>query len=162
MRLTSTLRLRGAFLLLAALLAGAACTTRTVERSGTPELAGVAPVLSVERFLQAVNANDYQAMARLFGTAEGPYRGEATEVELRMATLAEILRHQDYRIGSERMQPGREDPTRRVGVDLTIRGRVIPDVAFLVVQTARGTWMVNEIDVEKVTSGRSGAGRVGG
>jgi len=38
-----------------------------------------------------------------------------------------------------------------VGVDLTIDGRVIRDVAFLVVQTGAGTWMVEEIDLEKVT-----------
>lgn len=134
----------------------AACTTQTVERpssGGASPLAGVAPVLSVERFLQAVNAEDYDAMARLFGTVQGPIRGEATEVELRMATIAQILRHQDYQIQSERLQPGRTAVTRRVGVDLTIDGRLIPDVAFLVVQTANGRWMVQEIDLEKVTGG---------
>lgn len=128
-------------------------TTRVVERGGTAsELAGVAPVLSVERFLQAVNAQDFDAMARLFGTHEGPFQGEPSEVELRMSILSEILRHQDYRIDSERLEPGRDHPTRRVGVDLTINGRVIPDVAFLMVQTDAGRWMVEQIDVDKVTS----------
>lgn len=139
-------------LALALMAAAAGCTTRTVEaprRAGT--LAGVAPVLSVERFLQAVNAEDYEAMARIFGTADGPVEGPWQEVELRMATIAAILKHQDYRIDSERLEPGRAEPTRRVGVDLTIGGRVIPDVAFLVVQTPSGTWMLEQIDLEKVT-----------
>lgn len=138
-------------------LASVSCTSQTVQRAPSPgdgtELAGVAPVLSVERFLQAVNAEDYAAMARLFGTARGPIQGESTEIELRMATIAEILQHQDYRIDSERLEPGRADFTRRVGVDMTVDGRIITDVAFLVVQTESGRWMVQEIDLERVTSG---------
>jgi len=138
------------FLMLAG--AGAGCTTRTVEPPrGAGALAAVAPVLSVERFLQAVNADDYDAMARIFGTVDGPVEGPREEVELRMATIAAILKHQDYRIDSERLEPGRTNPTRRVGVDLTIGGRLVPDVAFLVVQTPAGTWMLEQIDLEKVT-----------
>ncbi len=154
MTTVSSLARRRALPLLFLLVAVAGCTTtRVVERTRpSEELAGVAPVLSVERFLQAVNARDFDAMARLFGTHEGPFQGPASEVELQMSILAEILGHQDYRIDSERMQPGREHPTRRVGVDLTINGRVIPDVTFLVVQTESGRWLVEEIDVEKVTS----------
>ena len=153
-RRTSPLRTAALTLLIVVPLVSA-CTTRVVEQprsSGSmSELAGVAPVLSVERFLQAVNAQDFQAMSRIFGTAEGPFQGEATEVELRMSILSQVLQHQDYRIDSERLEPGREHPTRRVGVDLTIDGRIIPDVAFLVVQTPAGRWMVESVDVEKVT-----------
>ena len=153
-RLFSPFR-RSTFSLLLVLPLLAACTTRVVEQprtsGGMSELAGVAPVLSVERFLQAVNAQDYNAMARIFGTVEGPFQGEPTEVELQMSILSEILQHQDYRIDSERMEPGRQNPTRRVGVDLTIDGRIIPDVAFLVVQTPEGRWMVEFVELEKVT-----------
>lgn len=157
MKTVRTLPFRTATLAVGALavLVSTACTTQAVERSpagASAELAGVAPVLSVERFLQAVNSEDYDAMARVFGTARGRIQGEATEIELRMATIAQILQHQDYRIDSERLEPGRADVTRRVGVDLTVNGRVIPDVAFLVVQTGNGRWMVQEIDLERVTS----------
>jgi hypothetical protein len=145
---------RSVLMLLPILLVAASCTTRVVEGTRpADELAGVAPVLSVERFLQAVNAQDFDSMARLFGTHDGPFQGEPSQVELQMSILSEILRHQDYRIDSERMEPGREHPTRRVGVDLTIGGRVIRDVAFLVVQTGGGRWLVEQIDVEKVTRG---------
>lgn len=110
------------------------------------------PVLSVERFLQAANARDFQAMARLFGTADGPIGGPKTEVELRMATIAEILRHQDYEIVAEQMEPGRESPTNRVSVNITRGGEVIRDVPFMVVQTGDGDWLVEQIDLVKITS----------
>jgi len=113
-------------------------------------MAAVAPMLSVERFLQAVNARDFEAMSSLFGNHLGPVQMDPVDLELQMAILAEVLRHQDYRIVSERRAPGRQHLTNRIGVNLTIGGRVIPDVEFLVVQTASGGWMVEKIDVEKV------------
>lgn len=136
-------------ILVAAGLAFSGCTTQVV-RPG--EMAAVAPMLSVERFLQAVNGPDYDAMARLFGTADGPLEGDRTTVELRMDAIASILSHQDYRIVSEAVVPGREDPTTRIGVDLTIAGEVYADVAFLVVRTGEGRWMIQEIDLEAITN----------
>ena len=137
-------------LLLALLLGG--CTTRVVNEQPSGELLAVAPALSVERFLQAVNADDYESMARLFGTYDGPIEGDRMEVELRMATIAEILRHQDYEIVSERRPPGREGPTRRISVDLRVGNRVIRDVGFTVVQSESGGWLVEQIELEKVTA----------
>lgn len=136
--------------LLAVLTVGA-CTTQRVAPP-TTELAAVAPQLSVERFLQAVNARDYDAMARIFGTVDGPVQGERTTVELWMDTLARVLQHRDYRIVGESQVPGREHATTRVGVDLTIGDEVVPDVAFHVVQTREGRWMVQEIDIEAITN----------
>lgn len=135
------------------------CTTTVIQQGGAPDgMAAVAPQLSVERFLQAVNANDYQAMRNIFGTVDGPFRGNgsATDVEIQMATIAQILRHNDYRIVSEARAPGYETPTNRIGVNLTIGQRVYPDVPFLVVQTPEGRWMIQEIGLEKVTQGRGG------
>lgn len=110
----------------------------------------VAPMLSVERFLQAVNARDFDAMASLFGTFDGPVRMDPVDLELQMSILAQVLRHEDYRIVSERRAPGRRHPTNRIGVNLTIGGRVIPDVAFHVVHSAEGRWLVESVDTEKV------------
>lgn len=141
-------------LALALAFVASGCTTQVVEQPASASPAGgLAPVLSVERFLQAVNAEDFAAMARIFGTVDGAVEGPAQEVELRMATIAAILEHEDYRIDSERLEPGRAVPTRRVGVDLTIDGNVIRDVGFLVVQARSGAWMVEQIDLEKVTRG---------
>lgn len=135
----------------------------------------VAPQLSVERFLQASNARDFDAMARLFGTHEGPIADTGStfgcafkkigdwiglaqscrrrqDVELQMAIIADVLRHQDYRVGSGRLEPGRARPTNRIGVDLTKGGRVIRDVRFLVVRAGDGSWLVQEIGLEQITS----------
>lgn len=151
---------------LAVLAAG--CTTRRVERPD--RMAGMAATLSVERFLQASNARDYDAMARIFGTREGPVaetggggcgglgklfggRCQSPEdVERWMAAISEILRYDDYKIVSERAEPGREHPASRIGVDLTRSGRVVPDVGFVVVQGEEGGWLVESVDLEKVTS----------
>jgi hypothetical protein len=148
------------------------CTTTRIVSSG--EMAAVAPALSVERFLQASNQRDLHAMAGLFGTADGPVietggplgcafkkigswigLGERCvklqEIELRMDAIAQILNHEDYAVVSERTVAGRENPTTRIGVDLRIQGRDIPDVPFLVVRTHEGRWLVQEIDLGKVT-----------
>jgi hypothetical protein len=153
------------------LVALAGCTQR-VQRSA--EFISVAPMLSVERFLQASNARDYGAMARLFGSADGPVADTGSpvgcafkrmgswvglgdrcrswqEVELWMATLSDVLRHQDYKIASERLEPGRRHVTNRIGVDLMREGRVIQDVPFLVVRTGAGSWLIEQIDLERIT-----------
>lgn len=140
-----------AAVLLGALVMGA-CSTQVVEEQPSGDLLAVAPSLSVERFLQAVNAEDYQSMARLFGTYEGPIEGDRMEVEVRMATIAEILKHQDYEIISERRPPGREGPTRRISVDMQVGRRIIRDVGFTVVQSEAGGWLVEQIELEKVTA----------
>ena len=115
------------------------------------EMAGMLPVLSVERFLQAANARDFQAMRELFGTHAGPIAGERREMEVRMAAIAEVLRHEDYKITGDQREPGREFPTTRVTVTITKGGRQISDVPFLVVQTDKGGWLVEQVDLEKIT-----------
>lgn len=147
---------RSAVLALALTLAG--CATQTVEppRSSAAAMGelDVAPSLVVERFLAAVNADEWEAMGRLFGTQDGPFgdRNSREDVELRMNAIALILKHEDFEIGSQRRVPGRERTTIRVGVDLTVRGEVIQDVPFLVVQSESGSWLIEEIDLVKVTS----------
>ena len=149
----------------------AGCATRAVQTSA---VAAVAPQLSVERFLQAVNARDYAGMARIFGTTDGPmgdtgssfgcfwkkigaaFGGSSCrdwrDVELQMDALALILQHVDYQIVSEGGVAGRRQSVTRIGVDLTLpQNRVARDVTFVVVMS-EGRWMVEMIDLEKVTS----------
>jgi hypothetical protein len=137
-------------------------------------MAAIAPTLSVERFLQASNARDLHAMARIFGTEDGPIietggtlgcafkkigswigLGQRCmtiqEVELQMDLIAEVLAHQDYSIGAEANVPGRRSQTTRVEVDLTINGRRIEDVPFVVVRTKENRWLIESIDLEKIT-----------
>lgn len=148
------------------------CVTRGPQQQS--QMAAVAPVLSVERFLQAANSRDFQAMARLFGTADGPVSdtgstfgcfwkklgswigiGDAcvdmVDVELRMNAIAQIIRHEDYQILSDREVPGRRDPTIRVGVTLVQGNTQVRDVPFNVVRTGEGRWLVQEIGLDKIT-----------
>lgn len=136
------------------LSAASACSTQTVERPVlTSEMAGVAPSLSVERFLQAANARDYASMAGLFGTASGPIQADRRELEVRMDLMARVLQHDDYRIASQATVPGRATPTTRVGVDLTVGQRVVPNVEFLVVRSTGDRWLIEQVDLEAVTGG---------
>ena len=57
--------------------ASSGCVTQAAPaRQPSSEMAGMLPVLSVERFLQAANARDFEAMRELFGTHAGPVEGE--------------------------------------------------------------------------------------
>jgi hypothetical protein len=132
-------------------------------------MAGIAPILSVERFLQAANTGDLESMARIFGTAEGSIADRTggplgcafkrmgswiglgdgclswSEIELRMNAIAVILQHDDYRVQEESPVPGRQRPTTQVSVDIQRGGEQFADVPFTVVQSADGRWLVEEI-----------------
>jgi hypothetical protein len=132
-------------------------------------------MLTVERFLQAANDRDLDAMSGLFGTADGPIRNETgntftcafkrigswiglasrclrrTEVELRMNAIALLLRHDDYRVLSEDRVAGREHPTTRIGLLLTAGEREFPDVPFFVVRSSGGNWLIEEIGLTEIT-----------
>lgn len=160
--------LRSLSLLVLTAAVPAACTTTVVSPSPA---APVAAQLSVERFLQAANERDVQAMGNLFGTKDGPAMDTGSalgcafkkigswfgglpcvkrqEVEIRMDAIASILRHQDYRIVREDRVAGRDTPTTRVTVDLTMEGQSVPGVPFVVVQTTEGRWLVQEIGLEQ-------------
>lgn len=141
-------------------------------------MAATTPIVSVERFLQAVNTEDLEAMGRIFGTSRGAV-AETTggpigcafrrvgswvglssacarwsEIELRMDTIAMILRHNEYEIRSESSVAGRTRPTRRVGVDIRIGQERINNVPFVVVEGRDGRWFVEEIGLERVTNPR--------
>lgn len=145
----------------------------TGSGGGGPE-AAVAPVLSVERFMQAVTQQDLDTMARIFGTHDGPVADTGStvgcafrrlgswlgmsqrclsrvDVELRMNTIALILRHDDYRIGPDEGVPGRVHPTTVVPVTLIRGSQEIPGVPFLVVRSRSGRWLVEQIDLERIT-----------
>ena len=133
------------------LMSAGACTSQTVvNQSQLP----VAPALTVERFLQAANTRDLETMSRLFGNNDGPIgdSGSREEVELRMNVIAEILQHDDYVIVSERVVPGEEVPSNRIGVDLTLpQGLTVQDVGFTVVLESPNRWLINVIELVKIT-----------
>ena len=160
---------------LGTLLIVASATAACTSSSGSATVAPVAAQLSVERFLQAANNRDFQEMGRLFGTANGSamdtgstfgcffkkigswFGGSAcikkTEVEIRMDAIASIIRHEDYRIVREESVAGRTTPARRVFVDLTIDGRSVNGMPFIVVRTSEGRWLVEQVPLEQIMAG---------
>ena len=131
------------------------------------------PARAVEMFLEAAGRRDHTAMARLFGTVDGPIgdRGgtlgcafrkagswirlgerclEEREVELRMDVIAGILRHDAYRVRSEGAVAGRGRAAIRVGVDLERGGQGAVEVPFVVVRTKGGAWLVEEVELHRV------------
>ena len=155
-------------------LVGSGCASG----GGPGTMAASQPQLSVERFLQAANSRDLDAMARIFGTEQGSvldttgstfgcaFRRMGSwiriserctnrqEIELRMDAIAYILRHDRYRISSEATVAGRRAPTTRVVVDLERGAERFTDVPFVTVRTPGGTWMIEEIGLERITAGR--------
>jgi len=149
----------------------AACTTQTI--SPRRDLS-VGPALSVESFLRAVNEQDLEQMARLFGTADGPISDTGSafgcmfkkmgswigigdsclnrqNIELRMNAIAMMLRHDDYQLGADQRVAGRENLTTQIPVDLTRNGERFAGVPFTVVQTGSGGWLIEQIGLERVT-----------
>ena len=140
--------------LLAALLALPlfGCAAQTVRAADD----GIGPAMVIERFLRAANSNDLDTMANLFGTRDGPIadQGSRQQVDDRMFVLASLLRHSDYRIESEEIVPGRRDVATQLNVALTInQDRVV--VPFTLVRSKRGPWLIEIIEVQRITQRRS-------
>lgn len=130
---------------------------------------------STIRFLEAANTGDLHTMARIFGTARGSVADQTgpllvcalhtagswmrlstpcptwAEVELRMHAIALVLRHDAYRITTQRVVPGRSSPTVEILLDFDRGGRWIQEVPLQVVQRSNGTWMVESIGLERIT-----------
>jgi hypothetical protein len=163
--------LRRSLAMTAAMLMLSSCASARTAPS-----ANLAPMLSVESFLQAANTRDHYLMASIFGTADGPIAsttgntfscafkrigswvglGERCvtwqEIELRMDAIALILRHDDYRVLSESTVAGRMRPTTRILVDIQRGTSRYTEVPFVVVQTTQGRWLVEEIGLERMTA----------
>ena len=155
-------------LLLALAAAVAGCTAVVSQGPG----AGLVAQLSLERFLQAANARDLEAMGRLFGTEGGPawdtgstfgcmfkkigswFEGspcvQKRDVEIRMDAISQVLRHEDYSIVREEPVAGRSNQALRIYVDLTVAGQPVTAVPFVLVRSGGGQWLVEEIDLQRV------------
>jgi hypothetical protein len=150
---------RNALALIVALVAGG-CISRSVNQSGS---SNVAPQLVVEQFLRAVNGvfesndavrnNSLESMAHLFGTRDGSIvkRDPRKDVEQRMFALASILRHDDYSIGNQQLVPGRQNEAVRLMVSMKFGQRSV-NVPYTMVKTTKGDWLIEQIDVEPITS----------
>lgn len=150
------------------LLAAACATASPVPPAGDP-----GPVRAAERFLDAANRRDLDALAQAFGTCRGPIAGTSggfgcglrrlgswlaiadpcptrQEIELRMHALAAVLRHDGYEVTSTRPVPGRDRAVTRIAVEIRRGARIHHDVGLVVVRTSAG-WLVEAVELEKIT-----------
>lgn len=153
----------------AVLLAAACATSQPLPPAG--EDAG--PLRAAERFLDAANRQDLDALAHAFGTRGGSiadtggglgcglrrvasWLGAADrcptrqEVEVRMYAIAAVLRHDGYVVTAAEKVPGRDRPVTRISLEIRRGERIHRDVGVFVMRTSSG-WLVESVELEKIT-----------
>lgn len=109
---------------------------------------GSTPRNAVEQFLNAVRAQDIQAMAVNFGTSRGPSRDNIAreELERRLIILQCYFNHDKFRV--LRDQPG-DDNHRVVVVELT-RGSNTRTPSFYTIAGPGGRFYVDNMEIAAV------------
>ena len=104
---------------------------------------------AITSFLQAARVTEVSAMARLFGTTNGPIteREGSVEVEKRMRALACYLSHDGARIVEELPGVG---AGRAVTVELRQR-ELSRRARFTTVPGPRGRWFVESFDINALS-----------
>jgi hypothetical protein len=137
-------------LLLGMALALSACASGGTQQGGGTF--GLAPTMTIERFLRAANQNDLDTMAGLFGTRDGPVsrNWSRREIDDRMFLFASLLRHSDYTISGEQIVPGRREEATLYNVRLVLEQGPV-QVPFTMVRTRTDQWLIEEIGIERIT-----------
>jgi hypothetical protein len=137
-----------------------ACVSRRIEpitsEEGLPGNTEVGTSLVIEQFLRAANENDLDTMARLFGTVNGPNIGRVPKDQLdqQLFAIASVLRHEGYEIVRRQIVPGRRSEATEVTVRMDMGRNRLIDVPYVLVFSTAGTWLIEQIDLEKITGAR--------
>jgi len=144
------------FILTACARAGTSTTTTTgpvgsapVSPSTPSNATGAAtPRAAVEQFLNAVRAQDIQAMSVLFGTTKGPARDNINrdELERRLIILQCYFSHEKFRILRE--SPG--DNNHRVFLVELTRGTNLRTPNFYTIAGPGGRFYVDNMEIAAV------------
>ena len=113
-----------------------------------PPTGAVAPRAAVEQFMNAVRAQDLQAMSAIWGNQKGPARDQypLEEVEKRELLMKCYLEHEAFRITAET----RTSRTQwSYGVELR-KGSLIRATTVYAVEGPRERWYVENVDLEPV------------
>jgi hypothetical protein len=144
----------------ALLMFSTACVSRRVEpmtpNEALPGNTEVATSLVIEQFLRAANENDLDTMASLFGTVNGTNIGRVPKDQLdqQLFAIASILRHESYEIVRRQIVPGRRSEATEVTVRMNMGRNRIIDVPYVLVYTNANNWLIEQIDLEKITTAR--------
>ncbi len=132
-------------------LAAAACSSAATSSFVAP----VDPEVTVSSFMNAVQANNLQAMGQLWGTESGPMAGrmDADQLDMRLTVMQRYLAHEKYQIVPPPSTATVREGRRTYQVKLTRFGCVV-QVPIELVQVKSG-WLVNNVDLTKAgTPGR--------
>lgn len=132
------------------LLLSAGCASRM---SGASQAGAAGPELAIDRFLRSAAARDYVAMGWIFGTVDGAIlqRDPAGQVEQRMYALAHLIEHDGFTIGPASPVPGRTGEALLFEVVLR-QGAESAPLPFITVRGPGGSWYVEQLAVEAITS----------
>lgn len=109
---------------------------------------------AITRFLDAAQAENYEGMWTVFGTAEGPAieRFGVQETESRMIVLARLLKHQDYELRLSNLAGlGPRRSRYEVRMTGTRKGSVM--VPFVTTHDERGRWFVEQLQADRLSGG---------
>ncbi|HUF57862.1 MAG TPA: hypothetical protein VMM55_15025 [Thermohalobaculum sp.] len=109
---------------------------------------------AIVQFLDAAQAEDYQSMWAVFGTAEGAAieRFGVAEIEPRMVVLSRLLKHRDYELRLADLAGLGPNRTRyEVRMVGTRKGDVL--VPFVTTHDGRGRWYVEQLQADRLSGG---------
>lgn len=109
---------------------------------------------AITRFLDAAQAENYEGMWTVFGTAEGPAieRFGVQETESRMVVLARLLKHEGYELRlSDLAGLGPQRSRYEVRMRGTRKGDVM--VPFVTAHDDRGRWYVEQLQADRLSGG---------
>lgn len=117
-------------------------------RTSSSPTGGASARAAVQEFLDAVKAQDIQAMSVLFGTSHGPARDNMNreELEKRLVILQCYFNHDKARFVSD--NPG-DQGHRIVQFELT-RSNITRTPAFYSIQGPSGRWYVDNMEIAAV------------
>lgn len=110
--------------------------------------------MAVRGFLDAANAEDYDRMIYLFGTADGLAVDEfgVQDVEARMIFLSELLKHESYTLSQVNLAMLGPDRVRyEVQMSGTRKGEVV--VPVIAIPDSSGRWYVERLNLDALTAG---------
>lgn len=116
-------------------------------RSGNVAPSPATPEATIEGFLSAVNASDLQAMAMLWGTANGPEAVTQTmQADIRhqrLEIMQRLLKSDNHQITATN-QSNPMNPIITVAMSQGTRRFAVP---FTMVQSRGGGWLITDIDL---------------
>jgi hypothetical protein len=86
----------------------------------------------------------------------GPNIGRVPKDQLdqQLFAIASVLRHEGYEIVRRQIVPGRRSEATEVTVRMDMGRNRLIDVPYVLVFSTAGTWLIEQIDLEKITGAR--------